>query len=251
MAINWTTTLDIALGTDDTNAEDFSFRVVIPKTVLEEQASIPMGATHIRVTYPAAAALALYIPNAFVGHRAGSGDAYDASSLTRITFNGGSNDVAISAGASAVSDAIPFTYDGTSDLVFTFYIPDDALNNGTRKQSSVTGVNTYLNDPTDESGVANATPGYATSSNSLWGITKVEFGVQETVENPCNVAKLAGYAVLTPMPIANTAKLTGYAVLAPAPTAKAAKLTGYAVLQPTDTPEGNTTYQYSYMPVVN
>ena len=113
------------------------------------------------------------INEAYVGHAAGSGDAYDFDTTpVTITF-AGSGSVTIPTGGTVVTDWAAFAYNKTSALLFSLYLPISP-DSSTKSESGVSNVNFY-----SKAGNSAATinkSGYTLSANTLI-ISKVETDV--------------------------------------------------------------------------
>jgi len=104
----------------------------------------------------------------YIGHAAGSGDLYDATSLTQVFFSGGAS---LSQGNSSTteSDDIAFLWNGTSDVIVSMYMDNLTFN-------YVSGLGANISDTSyllgvDEASFADKT-GYTTISNSVYGVSK-------------------------------------------------------------------------------
>jgi hypothetical protein len=172
----WTTTYEVTFNTDDDAFEDHTLRNTLTPALVESDGTIPVGATHIRLTFESSSAEALEITDAFVGHVAASGDGWDADDLTRITFNGGSNGVVIPLGRNrASSDPIPFTYDQVRNLIVTLHAANNVAASGVGRVVSVTGFQLYYKAAANEASVLDAS-GYTTAtSGRAFALMRVEF----------------------------------------------------------------------------
>lgn len=135
--------------------------------------SLPPGAiTRMRITFEAGAGQALTITNAYIGHAAGAGDAYDfAAAPTQILFSGGAVGAMI-AGASLTSDWISFAYNKTSPLLIAFYMGAGVANDNAHRKIGVANVSQY-DKVANDAATVNKT-GYATTAGSLLGVKKIE-----------------------------------------------------------------------------
>lgn len=134
--------------------------------------TLPGGAiVRVRVTFEASSAEGFTITNAYIGHAAGAGDAYDFSATpVQLLFSGGASAV-ISAGATAVSDWATFAYNKTSALLIAFYAGGGAGSDAQRYKASVANTTNYYKVANDAATVDKT--GYATSA-SLAAINKIE-----------------------------------------------------------------------------
>lgn len=109
----------------------------------------------------------------YVGHKAGSGDAYDAVSLTQMLV-AGSGSFTAPAGSYAETDWCNFVWDKTSALVFSFHCSGGTSADDLRQQNSLAGAATYYKQLVSEAATANKTA-YATSGTSeAHGILQVD-----------------------------------------------------------------------------
>lgn len=131
----------------------------------------------VRCTFQAAAATeGLTITNAYIGHKAASGDAYDfAATPTQLLF-GGAAGYAIGIGSQQVTDFAPFAYNKTSNLLVAFYVNGGASVDTLRYiASGVSNVNSWFRAATNEAGTVNKTTGYTANAGRLLAINKIEF----------------------------------------------------------------------------
>ncbi len=83
--------------------------------------AVPGGApTKVRVTLHATGDEPFSIGAAYIGHKASSGDAWDAASLAPLLFDG-QGGVTIPTGGSVVSDWLDFAWDKSADLIVSLY----------------------------------------------------------------------------------------------------------------------------------
>lgn len=137
--------------------------------------TMPPGTiSQMRFTFQAAAAEGFTVTNAYVGHAAGSGDAYDFSTTPVQILWGGSGSKAIAAGTEELSDWVSFSYDKTSPLLIAFY-----FGGGTSVDAPkfITGLGTnyarYYKTANDAATV-NKTGYTGPDSGYLIGINKIE-----------------------------------------------------------------------------
>lgn len=85
--------------------------------------SLPSGIiTQMRVTWEAGSTEQLNITEAYIGHRAASGDAFDFSVTPVPLLFGGVANVTIAAGTTKASDWASFAYNKISDLLIAYYM---------------------------------------------------------------------------------------------------------------------------------
>lgn len=88
--------------------------------------ALTVNGASVNVTFAAQPSGTLQIVDAFIGHAATSGDAYDfAATPTRLTFSGG-NGVTTATGGTATSDTVTFALDETKDLLVAININSTA-----------------------------------------------------------------------------------------------------------------------------
>lgn len=265
----WVTTFEVTFNAVDNAWENYTLRNTLTPALVESDGTIPDGATHVRITFRASTNENLKIDNAFIGHVAGAGDAYDAADLTRITFNGGSNSVNITQNTEVTSDEIAFTYDQVSNLIITIFCPNDNLNTGGGQVDGITGWQTYYRSGGDFSAVLDTASHSSATSGRVNMVNKIEFGAPD---EGATVFKNTAYSVLDRMETADVFKAAAYSVLVPPPpavdnalvykataysvlghdgvSARAFKGAAYSVLAPNDSSPAEA-YKYSYLPVVN
>jgi len=135
--------------------------------------TLPSGSiTKVRFRLVAAASEGITIGNAYVGHRAGSGDEYDFSAAPVQVLFGGSAGVTISAGSTKTSDWATFSYNKTSDLLFAFYCSGSGSSDAPKYASGITDVADYEKIANDAATV-NKT-GYSTNTGYITLVDLVE-----------------------------------------------------------------------------
>lgn len=160
-----------ALNGDGGGWNGYTMVVRFPASVL----TLPSGSiTQMRVTIEAGSVEGVTITNAYIGHRAGSGDVYDFATTPVQLLWGGSGTKAIAAGVQEVSDWAIFAYDKTTDLLISAYTNGGASVDTYRRLVTATGVFTYERAATNEAGTVNKTTGYTATSNHNLGIAKIE-----------------------------------------------------------------------------
>lgn len=136
--------------------------------------TLPSGSiSHMRITFEAANITeGLTITNAYIGHAAGAGDAYDFASAPVQLLFGGSASVTLAIGATEVSDWASFVYNKTSPLLIAFYVGTavDSL----RARVALSNLTGYYRAATNEAGTVNKTAGYTAEAGVLNGINMIE-----------------------------------------------------------------------------
>lgn len=108
------------------------------------------------------------INSCYIGHRASTGDAFDAESLTQVFF-GGSASVSQGTTDETQSDEVLFAWDKTRDIILSFYCPT------TWTYGSVTAgkANGYYKGSVDEAATADKT-GYTLVSNQPYCLSDLD-----------------------------------------------------------------------------
>lgn len=166
----WQTVFNQAISGNAGGFATVSYRLVLAVANL----SIPVGTvSKVRVTWKAGTAENFDMPGSGIGPKGGS-DAYDASSITRLTYSG-SNSGLVPASNVLLSDEMPFSWDKVTDLVATFYNNNSGADSAATL-SSVTGVQAYskATAPTDESQIGDATGYGAAAAGRLDLLQKIE-----------------------------------------------------------------------------
>lgn len=151
---------------DNNGVANFGFRIRFPASALAGSWA------SCAVTFQASATQALSLTGAYIGHRASSGDAYDANNLNQLLFSG-SGTLALSANASQKSDTLAFSYDGVRDLIITFGVLNDGTKDGIRESSSTVAIRHSKSGGSGEAGTADVT-GYSTASSSNFSVKEIE-----------------------------------------------------------------------------
>ncbi len=146
--------------------------------------SLIPSATHFRLTL-SAGTRACTVAKMYIGEAATTGDVYDfAATPTQVTFAGVTT-VSISANASAVSDLIPLTTDGTKNIVISFYIASGYT--ASIATVSHPGWESYY-VATDDAAAVDATTGYVVASNDylITRLDMVRATADGTYDIPCD-----------------------------------------------------------------
>lgn len=135
--------------------------------------TIPSGIiVQIRATFKAAAAQALTITNAYIGHKAASGDAYDfLNTPTQLLFGGGASGTASAAGT-VTSDYVNFNYNKINGLIIAFYCGGGTSSDDLSRSGTITGVAWYFK-VANEAALVDKT-GYSTATGSVGAVSLIE-----------------------------------------------------------------------------
>jgi hypothetical protein len=273
MAIVYTTAWDMEASFNNDvigNSQNRTFRLWIDEDVLSPLVTVPFGQSHVRLRFNAASDRALRINSAYFGEGYEDDEfpgnpfeyAWQAISLTLITFNGGiDTSIVIPIGESQLTDPIPFVYDGVSPLIITMDTDNVAPSGYRYSNFNIDGSEGMLPwrvnaaQKADELIIESA-PGVpyeagediAFENSNVIIVDRMEWGVDTEATDAVEVPKLAAYAVIKEIEPVVVPKAAGYAVVVQATPLQVPKLNAYAVL----TPQAATDpFQYSYLPVVN
>jgi len=115
----------------------------------------------------------LIVTNAYIGHAAAAGDAYDfAATPVQLLFSGAAN-VSIGVGATATSDAAAFAYDKTNPLLIAWYVGGGTSQDSARERTGLGSDIIRYNKTANDAATVNKT-GYSTVSGSLIAINLVQ-----------------------------------------------------------------------------
>lgn len=168
------TAFSVTLDTDGDGLNGFTIVVGFAVAAL----TLPAGnITRVRFTFRAGNAQALTVTNAYVGHAAGSGDAYDFSTTPVQILWGGSGTKAIAANTEEVSDWVTFAYNKTSALLVAYYLGGGTSVDMARYKNSVSNVTDY-NKAANDAATVNKT-GY-TSTALCRAINKIEVDADDS-----------------------------------------------------------------------
>lgn len=135
--------------------------------------TLPSGAiTGTRVTFRAGNVQGLTITNAYIGHAAGSGDAYDFDTTPVQLLWSGSGTKAIAANSEEATDLSAFAYNKTSNLLVAYYMNGGTTVDNARYKLSVANVTDY-NKVANDAATVNKT-GYSATALCR-AIKKIEF----------------------------------------------------------------------------
>lgn len=129
------------------------------RTVVQASA-ISTSGTQIRLTLRSGSGGSLTIDDCYIGELAGAGDAYDAVSMTAVTWDGGSAGFSgLAANTDKTSDIIDFVLDESKGYVIAFHV-GASNNNVARDNTGAVGAATYFKDGASESATGDVT-GYS------------------------------------------------------------------------------------------
>lgn len=167
------TAFSVTLDTDGDGLNGFTIVVGFAVAAL----TIPSGnISRVRFTLRAGNTQGLTITNAYVGHAAGAGDAYDFAATPVQLLWGGSGTKAIAANTEEVTDWATFAYNKTSALLVAYYLGGGTTVDMARYKNSVSNVTDY-NKTANDAATVNKT-GYA-STALCRAINKIEFDVED------------------------------------------------------------------------
>lgn len=146
------------------------------------------SATRVRITITSSS-VAQTLNNVTIGPRATTGDVYDVSAVTAITFSGSASIALPAAYGEYVSDTIEYTTTPGTDLVFA--VNKDAVTNSVTSRIGLsattvafagfspgyTAINSYIKASVQEADNTNRTgTPTVTATNQSYFIRKIEFG---------------------------------------------------------------------------
>lgn len=171
----WVTGVNPTLNADSAGWNGYTIRQYFAAAVLSNS-----GLQIARVTFTASSAQALTITNAYIGNGASSGDAYDFESTpVQLTFDSGSASKAISAGQSATSDTVNFSYGSGKNLVVSIYIAGGTSVDDVRTASGLGASYVAYYKVANDAATVDAT-GYSTGSGIVYAVDLVEFASNYT-----------------------------------------------------------------------
>lgn len=162
----------------DTGLNDNGFRLHIKAASF---VAVPDDVTKIKLTFcggQSGGTEGLSIGNCYIGHKAGAGNVYDTSSMTQVTFSGGSSGFSISTNTNITSDEITFAYDGTSDLIVAAYFNSSGADQTGRHGQLANGcMDSYYKSNSDMVDTDDLTPSgfgaYIVASDRVRLVSKV------------------------------------------------------------------------------
>lgn len=127
--------------------------------------------TKMRVGVAASSARNLQFSSFYVGHRAGSGNAWDTASLMQMLW-GESAGATIPTGTVVASDWTSFAWNKTSDLIFSFFVNGGSSNDGARRVADGSNRHIYWKNANDAN--QNTPSGFAMHDTFQVGIAFIE-----------------------------------------------------------------------------
>lgn len=135
--------------------------------------TLPLGSiTQVRFRFTASASESFTITNAYVEHRASSGNVYDFVTIPVQILFGGSASKVVGAGTSEWSDWVPFAYDKSTDLLVAFYCNGGASSDAVKYSTGVTGVSDHEKIANDAATVDKT--GYSTNTGTIALLDRIE-----------------------------------------------------------------------------
>jgi hypothetical protein len=166
----WTTVFTAAANATEGGWDNFTLRTNIPAANLTD-----MSGTQMRITLTVPGSTTLAQDAAYMQSK-GSATFDFSTSPTQIFWNGGSASFSIfGTGGSQVeivSDPFSFSYDGTHDLVFSFYGNPSASSNAFRGNNTVSGPSDAYKSGNDAS--TTVASGYTNDATLNTVINKIE-----------------------------------------------------------------------------
>lgn len=161
--VSWATSFSQTLAdSSQIGLENYSFRQAIAAS------AISTSGTTIRVTISANAGATSTFDNISIVERSGSTE-NGTTTPTELKFSGASG-VSISAGGTAVSDALSFTLDETKSYLVIF---DFAASGGNAQRHSSAGDTTYFKAATNSWNVQSPA-GFSSAATQTWSVSKIE-----------------------------------------------------------------------------
>lgn len=142
--------------------------------------TLPVGnISSITVRFEASTTEGLIVTNAYIGHAAASGDAYDfLATPVQLLFSGAAN-VSIGIGATATSDSAVFAYNKTSPLLIAWYVGGGTgADSGRRRLGLGSNIIRYSKTANDAATVDKT--GYFEASGTLLAINQIQVEVAGT-----------------------------------------------------------------------
>ena len=127
----------------------------------------------VRVKIKASASEGIEVNPIYIGQQASSGDAWDFNGATKVQITNGGPSISASTGATQWSDWVPFTWDKTSKLVVSYYVPNNTATDMVAKAANA-NVNSWYKYGNDAA-TDNAT-GYTSAGSGAPLIEEIEFG---------------------------------------------------------------------------
>lgn len=172
------TLFTISLGANGNGWNGFTGVERIPVSVMTPPAS---GIVKVRLRLQASTSESFTITNAYIGHRAASGDAYDFATTPVQLLFGGSGSKVIAANTEEWSDWANFAYNKTSDFLFSFYCAGGASSDALRRSTSATSMSDYEKIANDAATVNKS--GYSTNDNIIHLVNTIEYDTADAGVN--------------------------------------------------------------------
>lgn len=155
-----------ALNADSNDWSGYTLLVIFNSSI------VTPGGSAVRVSFKASATEIGTILNAYIGHAAAAGDAYDFETTpVQLLFSGASS-VAMGLSAEAVSDEAAFVIQPSKNVIVAYRMSTDATRDSHAKNVAATGCTTYYKNA-DDAATVNKT-GYtgpeATTTRAVIGI---------------------------------------------------------------------------------
>lgn len=166
--LEWTTVFSAVMNAFSTAWNGFNLRAYFAAVGLSD-----VTGTHVRLTLESGSSDCV-IGAMTLGHRS-SGDNYDIDGTPTPVTVGGLTSFTIPTAGTLVTDAIPFSFDGSKDFVVAAYFNGGSGHDAVRANASTANTNTHAKAGSNETATGNVT-GYSTSGGVRM-INKIEVRV--------------------------------------------------------------------------
>ena len=158
----------------DTDSDTWNGNTFVQRWAASDLTLPSDAIARMRARWEAGSTEALTISEAYVGHKAGSGDVYDfAATPAQFLFSGGASGVA-NAGSTITSDWVNFVYDKTTDLLISWYAGGGTSSDMTRYKDGISASIIAYFKAGNEASTVDKSASYSSAASRLRSITLLE-----------------------------------------------------------------------------
>lgn len=166
-----TTIFEQTLNDDADGNTGATRRQMINAAILTDPGFTPVEA---RVRFEAGSGEQLTITKAYIGHKAGAGDAYDfAATPVQLLFSASAS-VTIPAGMAVESDWAAFVWDRSSGIIVSYYMNGGLSADSERFLNSVANAEAYIKAAVDEAATVDVTGYSAPGAIDVAAINRIQ-----------------------------------------------------------------------------
>lgn len=171
----WRTAYPVSPQPLNQNGGNFTNATVVQRINSALLSPAAAGGTRVRIVVQSSDTASLDLLKTTISQAAPSGNVFDSAPspapFSKVLYNGGNDSITLPKASQATSDAVDFSFDPTKDLIIAFKI---GTNGAGRRRQGVVGAQFFSQNNVDEAEVRDRTPPYATQTDVVYFIEKIE-----------------------------------------------------------------------------